>query len=88
MIPTAAGTFPSATGVTPPTYQEFAAPAKVADGAGEPSIGNSWVTGSTFYTAGLDELKVDFDDTKATSTWKIVNNGVTDTTNTIDAEAH
>ena len=51
----AAGTFPAAKGVTPPSYRQYLAPSGVATSAGEPSIGNNWKTGNTLYTSNTKE---------------------------------
>ncbi len=75
---------PKATNVVAPTYNQLEPPGLSDESSGEPSIGNSWKTGATFFTAGTTEYKVDFDDAKKTATWKVVNNDVSGTTaNTI-----
>ncbi len=75
--------FPKAKGVVAPTYHQFSAPAKVADSAGEPSIGNNWKTGNTLFTSNTDEYVVTFDDKRRTSKWTLVNDDVTDPSNKI-----
>lgn len=52
-----------------PTYANFAAPAPLGQGAGEPTLGNNWATGSTMFIAGLETLRVNFDDTAGTANW-------------------
>jgi hypothetical protein len=75
-----------ATGVTPPTYRQFEAPKGVSDDAGEPSIGNNWKTGHTFFTSNTNEYEVAFNTTNNTSTWKLVNDQVTDPSNKISLD--
>lgn len=53
----------------PPTYANFAAPAPLGQGAGEPTLGNNWATGNTLFIAGLETLRVNFNDTNGTATW-------------------
>ncbi|MCW2777516.1 MAG: exo-alpha-sialidase [Frankiales bacterium] len=72
-LTTKPGTFPKATGVPTPTYRQYTAPKGLATAAGEPSIGTSWKTGHTLFTANTDEYDVAFDDRKGTSTWTSVN---------------
>ena len=78
--------FPAAKGVTPPTYRQYEAPAGVAAESGEPSIGNSWKSGKTLYTSYTNEYVVDFDDTKGTSTWTLVNDDVADPANKVSLD--
>jgi len=72
-----------AVGVKAPSYRQYEAPKGVAEGAGEPSIGNNWKTGNTLYTAGTDEYKVTFGPGATQSTWTLVNDKVTDHTNKV-----
>src|SRR3954470_23864336 len=46
--------------VKAPTYRQYEAPKDVADDAGEPSIGNNWKTGHTFFTSYVNEYRVGF----------------------------
>ena len=78
--------FPAAKGVTAPTYRQYEAPKGVAASAGEPSIGNNWKSGNTLFTAYTDEYVVKFDDAKATSSWTLVNDDVTDPSNKISLD--
>jgi hypothetical protein len=80
-----AGTFPKATGVTPPSYRQYVAPKGSATSAGEPSIGNNWKTGNTLFTAYTDEYVVKFGAGNA-STWTLVNGDVTDPSNKISLD--
>jgi hypothetical protein len=73
--------FPAASGVTAPAYKQFETPAHSPDNAGEPSIGSNWKSGATLFTSNTDEYVVAFNDAAGTSTWKVVNTKVTDTTN-------
>lgn len=58
---------------TPPTFAAYAAPSSLpnSNSAGEPSIGNNWATGATFFQAYYSTYKVLFDDTTspAKATW-------------------
>ena len=55
------------------TFTDYAAPSAFPDAndAGEPSIGNSFLTGATMYQAGLSTFKTTFDDATAPAgvTW-------------------
>ncbi|CAN5431187.1 hypothetical protein BH11ACT8_BH11ACT8_04940 [soil metagenome] len=66
---------------TAPTFLDYAPPSDLAgaNDAGEPSIGNSFVTGATLFEAGLSTFKVLFDDavTPPTGTWSDVSPVVT-----------
>jgi hypothetical protein len=61
---------------TPPSMANYGAPESLADAhnAGEPSIGNSFKTGSSFYQAYLSTYKVKFNDavTPPTASWSDV----------------
>jgi hypothetical protein len=59
--------------VVKPTYKQFEAPTGVSTDAGEPSIGNNWKTGHTFYTSNTHEYDVAFNDKAGTSAWTPVN---------------
>lgn len=60
---------PAPSTATPPTYSQYGAPEtfKRAHDAGEPSIGNSHKTGSTFYQALFDTYKATWDDSSTPS---------------------
>ncbi len=64
---------------TPPSFENYAAPAslKDADNAGEPSIGTSYGSGATMYQAYLSTFKVTFDDSTspAKASWSDVSAG-------------
>jgi hypothetical protein len=47
---------------TPPTYANYAAPGGMGQSAGEPTLGVNEKTGNVMYIAGLDTLRVKFDD--------------------------
>lgn len=75
MVPKAIDGAPGST-ATAPSIANYGAPETLpnAHNAGEPSIGNSFKTGSSFYQASLSTYKVTFNDavTPAASTWKDV----------------
>jgi len=56
---------------TPPSYGNFPATDPLGKGAGEPTLGNNWASGNTMFIAGLETLKVTFNDsvTPATASW-------------------
>lgn len=58
----------------PPTYDLYPAPAPLGQSAGEPSLGVNWNTGNVLFIAGLQTLRVSFDDavTPAAATWEDV----------------
>jgi hypothetical protein len=60
-----------ATGIAP-RYHNFAPPNGLGGGAGEPSIGVNWQTGKVFLLAGLQVLRVTFDDcpSPAAAVWE------------------
>ncbi|HEV2852068.1 MAG TPA: sialidase family protein [Thermoanaerobaculia bacterium] len=68
--------------VTPPAYQVFAPPAGVGASAGEPTLGVDEATGTAMYIAGLETLKVTFNDsvTPATAAWTDVSAPLTSIT--------
>ncbi len=55
-----------------PRFQNYVAPPNLGNDAGEPSIGVNWNTGRVMYIAGLQTLRVTFDDTTspARATWE------------------
>lgn len=57
-----------------PGYINYVSPSPLGDSAGEPSIGVNRATGSVFFQAVLETLRVRFDDTvsPATATWRDV----------------
>ncbi|HEX8719111.1 MAG TPA: sialidase family protein [Pyrinomonadaceae bacterium] len=63
---------PSPSTATPPSYQNFAAPSGLGQSAGEPTIGVNWNSGAAMFIAGLQTLRVRFNDsaTPATATWE------------------
>jgi hypothetical protein len=54
---------------TPPTYANFAAPAPLGQGAGEPTLGNNWASGNSMFIAGTETLRVSFNDANGTASW-------------------
>lgn len=60
---------PPASSAPTPAYANFAAPAPLGQGAGEPTLGNNWATGNTMFISGLETLRVSFDDPNGTATW-------------------
>jgi hypothetical protein len=54
------------------SYQNFAAPSNLGNSAGEPTIGVNWRTGRAMFIAGLQTLRVTFDDSTVPSkaTWE------------------
>lgn len=83
VVSVAAIMFPSseAAAVVTPTYANYGAPAtfRGAHDAGEPSIGNNFVSGATMYQAALSTARVTFNDatSPATATWTDVSAGAT-----------
>ncbi len=65
-----------------PTYSNYPAPDPLGTGAGEPSIGVSWTSGKVMYLAGLQTLRVSFDDSHAPATafWQDVSYTLTSLT--------
>jgi len=57
-----------------PTYALYPAPAPLGQSAGEPSLGVNWRTGNVMFIAGLETLRVSFDDTvtPAAAAWQDV----------------
>lgn len=64
----------SAAFAVPPTYALYPAPAPLGQSAGEPSLGVNWSSGNVMYIAGLETLRVTFDDsvTPASVSWSDV----------------
>jgi hypothetical protein len=74
-VPTAAAAAPPPappSGATPPTYTNYAAPNPLGQSAGEPSLSFDAKTGNVMFQAGLQTLRVTFDDSAspATATWR------------------
>jgi hypothetical protein len=67
-------TTPPPSTATAPTYGLYAPPAGIGLSAGEPTLGVNFDTGAVMYIAGLETLKVTFDDTvtPATASWQDV----------------
>lgn len=76
---------PPPSNATPPSYQNFAAPSGLGESAGEPTIGANWDSGAAMFVAGLQTLRVRFNDnvSPATATWEDVSAPLT-TINTLD----
>src|SRR4051794_38539042 len=70
--------------VKAPTYRQYEAPKGIADDAGEPSIGNNWKTGKTFFTSYTHEYNVDF--TKQPAKWTLVNDKTADPSNQVSLD--
>lgn len=64
---------PPATGIAP-RYQNYVAPPTMGNSAGEPTLGVNTATGNIMYIAGLETLRVGFDDcsSPARATWEDV----------------
>ncbi|HEX9982009.1 MAG TPA: hypothetical protein VGF69_01975 [Thermoanaerobaculia bacterium] len=61
---------PPVSGVRPPSYANFAAPAPLGQGAGEPTLGVNWGSGNVMFIAGLETLRVNgFNDATGAATW-------------------
>jgi hypothetical protein len=55
-------------------FSNYVAPEGVGNSAGEPTLGVNWKTSNVFYIAGIESLRVKFDDTTspAQATWENV----------------
>ena len=55
-----------------PRYENYAGPPALGNDAGEPSLGLNWATGNAMFQAGLQTLRVGFDDcaSPALATWE------------------
>ncbi|HEU4887140.1 MAG TPA: hypothetical protein VFV49_04585 [Thermoanaerobaculia bacterium] len=83
-VVTAAAEVPPPVSSAPtPAYANFAAPAPLGQGAGEPTLGNNWATGNTMFISGLETLRVSFDDAAGTASW-IERSGLTTSITTFD----
>jgi hypothetical protein len=61
---------PPASPAPPPQYVNFAAPAPLGQGAGEPTLGVNWATGNVMFISGLETLRVNgFNDANGTANW-------------------
>ena len=69
VVTSATDTPPLLSSGQPPAYANFAAPAPLGQGAGEPTLGNNWASGNTMFIAGLETLRVHFDDANGTANW-------------------
>ena len=69
--------------ITPPTYAAFAAPATLGQSAGEPTIGLNWATGNAMFIAGLETLRISFNDAAGTASW-VDRSGLTTSITTFD----
>ena len=58
----------------PPTYDLYQAPSSLGQDAGEPSLGVNWKSGNVLYIAGIETLRVTFDNsaTPANASWSDV----------------
>ncbi|MFN2501535.1 MAG: sialidase family protein [Pyrinomonadaceae bacterium] len=67
-----APTPPPVSSATAPTYDNFVPPSNLGKSAGEPTIGLNWATGKAMFIAGLQTLRVTFNDavSPATATWE------------------
>ncbi|MEJ7699641.1 MAG: sialidase family protein [Pyrinomonadaceae bacterium] len=63
---------PTVSSATAPTYNNFVPPSTLGQRAGEPTIGLNWATGKAMFIAGLQTLRVTFNDavSPATATWE------------------
>ncbi|MFY9578477.1 MAG: CARDB domain-containing protein [Gaiellaceae bacterium] len=71
IVPISSGSQPPP-GTEPITYSNYSPPGGLGGSAGEPSIGANWTgPGNVMYQAGLQTLRVSFDDTRspATASW-------------------
>jgi hypothetical protein len=61
-------------GTEPITYASYPAPNRLGTDAGEPSLGANWKSGNVMFQAGLQALRVTFDDTLSPGTagWRDV----------------
>jgi hypothetical protein len=83
VVTAAADVPPPLSSAPTPVYKNFAAPAPLGQGAGEPTLGNNWATGNTMFIAGLETLRVSFDDAAGTASW-IERSGLTTSITTFD----
>ncbi|MBA3633063.1 MAG: exo-alpha-sialidase [Acidobacteria bacterium] len=63
---------PPVSSATAPNYDNFVPPSTLGQRAGEPTIGLNWATGKAMFIAGLQTLRVTFNDavSPATATWE------------------
>jgi hypothetical protein len=61
---------PPASTAPTPSYANFAAPAPLGQGAGEPTLGVNWATGNVMFISGLETLRVNgFNDATGAANW-------------------
>lgn len=79
------GMSPTPTPSATPAFMNYAAPAPLGRSAGEPSLGSNWKTGNVMFQAGLETLRVSFDDctSPAVATW-LLKNGPNTSTESLD----
>ncbi|HEV2765009.1 MAG TPA: sialidase family protein, partial [Pyrinomonadaceae bacterium] len=67
-------TTPQPSTETPPTYANYAPPANLGQGAGEPTLGVNWQTGNVMFIASFETLRVSFNEnvSPAAATWSDV----------------
>ena len=63
---------PPVSSAVAPTYDNFVPPSTLGNRAGEPTIGLNWATGKAMFIAGLQTLRVTFNDavSPVTATWE------------------
>lgn len=62
---------PTPSTATPPSYMNYTPPSGVGESAGEPTLGVNWDSGAAMFIAGLETLRVRFNDstTPASAVW-------------------
>jgi hypothetical protein len=67
-----------------PTFANFAAPAPLGQGAGEPTLGVNWNSGNVMFISGLETLRINgFDDATGAANW-VDRSGLTTSITTFD----
>ncbi|HYK04748.1 MAG TPA: hypothetical protein VE974_23550 [Thermoanaerobaculia bacterium] len=67
-----------------PTFTNFAAPAPLGQGAGEPTLGVNWNSGNVMFISGLETLRVNgFNDATGAANW-VDRSGLTTSITTFD----
>jgi hypothetical protein len=75
---------PPASSAPRPTFTNFAAPAPLGQGAGEPTLGVNWNSGNVMFISGLETLRVNgFDDATGAANW-VDRSGLTTSITTFD----
>ncbi len=70
IVTAAADNPPPASSAPAPSYTNFAAPAPLGQGAGEPTLGVNWSTGNVMFISGLETLRVNnFNDANGSASW-------------------